>query len=404
MADRSHKSLLLSLVESQKLESDIPEDPVPEKGKGLLVLLSGPPGTGKTLMAEAIAERARRPLYYVDARDLGANFANIAENFKVVMANACEWNAIVLLDEADIYLQQRSLAAPDGNERVTAFLRQLEYFQGILFMTTNLYDTLDKAVESRIHIHIPFDELSLRHRFKVWNNFLNFVPAARKQLNQVDVGELALWKINGRQIKNAFRMSLAICRQEKTILTPQLLRDMINLACPHAVEETSAAMETIEADASSGAESPPRQFSGSFVQHADGDDSPQHATESIHTTNPTETFTLPVAPPDEPLPKLPDSPMSHLSISLPMSSPQQRALSPEYSVQLETSRPSSSRAHDSPEPNGVLLAASSPVSASGRGSLQMERSASGSPLSPSTPKKVPPPVKKKPGSLLGSVG
>jgi hypothetical protein len=70
VADKRHKSLLLSLVESQKLLSDIPEDPVPEKGayllsnrlpmlthfcqgKGLLVLLSGPPGTGKTLMAEA---------------------------------------------------------------------------------------------------------------------------------------------------------------------------------------------------------------------------------------------------------------------------------------------------------------------------------------------------------------
>ena len=82
MADQRQKSILLSLVESQKLLSDIPEDPVPEKGayllskrlamltnfpqgKGLLVLLSGPPGTGKTLMAEASMSNQfqRRYLY-----------------------------------------------------------------------------------------------------------------------------------------------------------------------------------------------------------------------------------------------------------------------------------------------------------------------------------------------------
>jgi hypothetical protein len=79
-----------------------------------LVLLSGPPGTGKTLMTEAskyedrsvqtlllicsVAEKAKRPLYYVDARDLGSHIIEIGTNFRLIMANAAEWNAIVLLD------------------------------------------------------------------------------------------------------------------------------------------------------------------------------------------------------------------------------------------------------------------------------------------------------------------
>ncbi|CAM1509521.1 Fc.00g032600.m01.CDS01 [Cosmosporella sp. VM-42] len=240
VADEKYKSRLLSLVKGQLLDSEelIPGDPIPEKGRGLLVLLSGPPGTGKTLMAESIAEKAQRPLYYVDARDLGTSIAEIAANFTVIMENAREWNAVVLLDEADIYLQTRHLVADShSSDRTTAFLRQLEYFQGILFLTTNLPETIDPAIESRIHINLRFPPLTQAYRVSIWQHFLEAVPAELKSLSKGNIHELRRWNINGRQIKNAFRMCGAYCVQEGKKISLQDLEDMIGMTCPSAVKE-----------------------------------------------------------------------------------------------------------------------------------------------------------------------
>jgi SpoVK/Ycf46/Vps4 family AAA+-type ATPase len=71
------------------------------------MLLSGPPGTGKTLMAEAVADRTRRPLFYLQAEDLGINAAVLGANIKKVFQMATEWDAVILLDEADVFMAER---------------------------------------------------------------------------------------------------------------------------------------------------------------------------------------------------------------------------------------------------------------------------------------------------------
>ena len=68
------------------------------KGQGLVSLLSGPPGTGKTLLAEAVADRSRRPLYYMHAEELGTKAKHLGEKVKKVFEMATEWNAVILLD------------------------------------------------------------------------------------------------------------------------------------------------------------------------------------------------------------------------------------------------------------------------------------------------------------------
>ena len=68
------------------------------KGQGLVSLLSGPPGTGKTLLAEAVADRTRRPLYYLHAEELGTKADVLGEKVKTVFEMATEWNAVILLD------------------------------------------------------------------------------------------------------------------------------------------------------------------------------------------------------------------------------------------------------------------------------------------------------------------
>jgi len=144
-------------------------------GQGLILLLSGPPGTGKTLTAEAVADKSRRPLYYLQAEDLGTDAAKLGPKIKKVFEMATEWDAVILLDEADVFMAERDPGDIARNELVSSkpsklytidniadmvvFLRELEYFKGIIFLTTNLYSTIDVAFRSRVNIHLVFKSL-----------------------------------------------------------------------------------------------------------------------------------------------------------------------------------------------------------------------------------------------------
>jgi len=106
-------------------------------------------------------------------------------------------------------------------------------------MTTNLFDSIDIAVESRLHIHLEFVDLSYNHRQKIWGRFLRRTQGlgSDHRLTPQDVLQLARWKINGRQIKNAFRMALAISRYKKTDITLEALEEIIPMSCPRAIQE-----------------------------------------------------------------------------------------------------------------------------------------------------------------------
>jgi SpoVK/Ycf46/Vps4 family AAA+-type ATPase len=146
--DPNQKLLILALVKQHKRRASLFDDVVIGKGKGLIGLLSGNPGCGKTLTAEAVAEVTRRPLYSVSAGELGTDAKEIDSNLKNILELAKMWDAVLLLDEAEVFLQKRSSIDVTRNAIVSIFLRQLEYFQGILILTTNLITNCDAAFES----------------------------------------------------------------------------------------------------------------------------------------------------------------------------------------------------------------------------------------------------------------
>ncbi|KAF2177301.1 hypothetical protein K469DRAFT_742614, partial [Zopfia rhizophila CBS 207.26] len=117
-------------------------DFVDGKGQGRVLLLHGPPGVRKTLTAEVISECLKMPLYVVEKI--------LSNTFKLTN----HWEAILLLDEADVFVEQRTTENTLCNALVTVFLRKLEYFEGILFLTTNRVRTFDEAIVSRIHLAI----------------------------------------------------------------------------------------------------------------------------------------------------------------------------------------------------------------------------------------------------------
>ncbi|OCH86746.1 P-loop containing nucleoside triphosphate hydrolase protein [Obba rivulosa] len=207
------KALLQSLVEAHNSDLGF-DDFVQGKGHGLVINLYGPPGVGKTLSAEATSEHVRRPLYVVGGGDLGTYAGELDQRLQEVFDIATSWKAIVLIDEADVFLEQRSLHDMERNAMVAVFLRHVEYYRGILFMTTNRVKAFDEAFLSRIHVALHFRDLSKDAKAQVWRAFLAKVDAV---LADDLVEKLADREINGRQIKNATRTanSLAVSRGEK---------------------------------------------------------------------------------------------------------------------------------------------------------------------------------------------
>jgi len=163
----------------------------------------------------------RKPLYVVGAGDLGTHASVLDSSLTDIFSVAAAWKAIVLIDEADVFLEQRSLHDLSRNAMVAVFLRQLEYFRGILFLTTNRVASFDEAFQSRIHVSLRFKDLDSATRLAIWNTFLERIRLPPSTLTQAQRELLASKELNGRQIKNAARTASAVAnsRGEKPSFT-----------------------------------------------------------------------------------------------------------------------------------------------------------------------------------------
>ena len=234
--EQKQKELILSFAKQQRSHVKEMSDIISGKGQGLLVLLSGPPGTGKTLTAEAVADKVGRPIYHIDTYELGVGKEGLSSRLRSIMNIAAEWDAIVLLDEADVFLQQRTPDDMVSNEHVATFLRELEYYRGTLFLTTNLLDNIDEAVESRVQVHIVYKRLDIMARTAIWENFLKRNGYYGSSVSAQDVEELSLWSLNGRQIKNVLHMATKYCSRNDESLGLESIEKTIFLTSPKAVK------------------------------------------------------------------------------------------------------------------------------------------------------------------------
>jgi hypothetical protein len=84
-------------------------DIISGKSGGAVMLFHGAPGLGKTLTCEAIAEKMHKPLYSITVGDIGTDSRTVEQNLSKIISLAHRWMAIILLDEADIFLEQRTI-------------------------------------------------------------------------------------------------------------------------------------------------------------------------------------------------------------------------------------------------------------------------------------------------------
>jgi SpoVK/Ycf46/Vps4 family AAA+-type ATPase len=163
----------------------------------------------------------RVPLYSINASDLGSYAYEMQYNMSKILTMVASWNAVLLLDECDVYLEKRETGNVSRNSIVSVFLRMLEYYEGILFMTTNRVDTIDPAFESRIHLSLEYPNLTDASREQVWRAFFEPVDdqgAKAHELSDADIKELSKLNLNGRQIKNTIKMAKLLSWQREESL------------------------------------------------------------------------------------------------------------------------------------------------------------------------------------------
>lgn len=102
--------------------------------------------------------------WQISAGELGTTVEKLEAQLPLIFQRADKWNAVLLLDEADVFLEQRSLHDVHRNALVSVFLRELEYYQGIMFLTINRVNQIDDAIASRIHLPLKYKSLGLNAR------------------------------------------------------------------------------------------------------------------------------------------------------------------------------------------------------------------------------------------------
>ncbi|EHK41290.1 hypothetical protein TRIATDRAFT_162337, partial [Trichoderma atroviride IMI 206040] len=242
------KSLVASHFEKRELQKARPglgsmnQDLIRGKGLGLFILLHGVPGVGKTATAEAVAQANGKPLFTITCGDLGFTPKEVEEELNGIFRLANLWDCVLLLDEADVFLARRDSWNLKRNALVSVFLRVLEYYSGILFLTTNRVGTMDEAFKSRIHVSLYYEPLTLAQTEKIFEvnieklkrmelereqklagtgirhqkliiNRDSIMNWARNYYKQAQItSESAQW--NGRQIRNAFQIASSLARYD----------------------------------------------------------------------------------------------------------------------------------------------------------------------------------------------
>ena len=187
---------------------------------------------GKTLSVECIATQMGRPLLSLKIADIGTAEISAEANLAKYLGLATKWGAIVLIDEAETFLTKRKAGDFSRNSIVTAFLRALEYYRGMIFLTTNTPGRIDDAVSSRIHLAIEYHSLDKDKRQQIWLKHINQMqqqqdsPSWPEEVPKVTVDsgtqhfitsetgvpDIEDLEMSGRDIRNAFQTAVKLAR------------------------------------------------------------------------------------------------------------------------------------------------------------------------------------------------
>lgn len=118
-----------------------------------------------------------------------------------------------------------------ANSTTPVFLRVLEYYDGIMILTTNRVGSFDEAFKSRIHLAIHYEDLDEAQRRQIWRNFIEMLGRSRERIDTRDLGlnvdKLARARLNGRQIRNVIMLARYLARFRKEMMRYQHVQDAL---------------------------------------------------------------------------------------------------------------------------------------------------------------------------------
>ena len=174
-------------------------------GRGLSVLFSGPPGTGKTMAAQVITNHLHMRMYKIQISQVVSKYIGETEkNLRQVFTEARNANCILFFDEMDALFGKRSEVkdSHDRNANIeTAYLlQQLEEYDGVVLMATNLLQNIDEAFMRRINFVVSFPFPDVQTRRRLWEKMLDTDAPADEDIDFDFLSEN--FKIAGGSIKN----------------------------------------------------------------------------------------------------------------------------------------------------------------------------------------------------------
>lgn len=217
----SHRDLIEVLINDGAILVD---DIVQSKSGGTTILSYGPPGLGKTLTAEVYAEVIQKPILKVNAGMLGISIEEVEANLKDILKRVDRWKAILLLDEADVYIRKRANDLQQ-NAIVAVFLRTMEYFNGLFFMTTNRGDDVDDAIKSRCIARIKYSTPDKDNLFLIWKILSKHMG---QNLPDALIEELVrTWpQLSGRDVKELIKLTMRYVASKKLEYNMDVFRKM----------------------------------------------------------------------------------------------------------------------------------------------------------------------------------
>jgi AAA+ superfamily predicted ATPase len=215
---------------------DSKEDIIRGKMQGVIVIATGEPGTGKTLTAEVFSETIKRPLYVVQCAQLGTDADDIEKHLSAILRRAQRWQAILLIDEADVYIRARGDDIQQ-NAIVGVFLRVLEYYRGVLFMTSNRATVIDDAIMSRASSWIRYAMPGTDELRRIWKVLSTQYEV---ELTEQDIDSLLqhLPKLSGRCVRNLLKLARHLSQARKERVTEAMLRSVAQFQyLPHQSDQ-----------------------------------------------------------------------------------------------------------------------------------------------------------------------
>ncbi|KJE90794.1 hypothetical protein CAOG_02039 [Capsaspora owczarzaki ATCC 30864] len=199
------------------------------RDQGTSCLFVGPPGTGKTICSEAIGLETGKALKIVNCGELVSKWVGeTGKNIEAIFKEARAVDAILVFDDAEGLFGSRTESTKSSTDRyanmdTSILLYHMERFPGVVILSTNIADSIDRAFLRRFRFIVEFKLPDAAMRAKLFRDHLpTKVPIA----NNIDFTDLAqkFSQFSGANIKNvcfkaASRAALRPAEERRVLLS-----------------------------------------------------------------------------------------------------------------------------------------------------------------------------------------